>query len=85
MIYYLIKQNDNYISTKSEFYKQLGQPKDDTQLQDWFKKYGTDDLSVLTKRQDKNTDLGIDRGNIGSGKYFSIDFPNDFLSISRVE
>ncbi|GAE03458.1 hypothetical protein CBO05C_3148 [Clostridium botulinum B str. Osaka05] len=44
----LINQNQNYYSTKSNFLN-LGQTKDNTQLENWYNKYGADDVNVITQ------------------------------------
>lgn len=45
---YLINQNKNYYLTKSNFLN-LGQPIDNTQLENWYNKYGSDDVNIITK------------------------------------
>nr|WP_025775566.1 cell adhesion protein [Clostridium botulinum] len=45
---YLINQNKNYYSTKSNFLN-LGQPTDNTQLENWYNKYGADDVNIITQ------------------------------------
>jgi len=45
---YLIKQDNSYYSTKSNFIN-LGKPVDNTQLKDWYHKYGTDDVDILNQ------------------------------------
>ncbi|HCL4455043.1 TPA: hypothetical protein N2D10_003069 [Clostridium botulinum] len=45
---YLINQNKNYYSTKSNFIN-LGQPIDNTQLESWYNKYGSDDVNIITQ------------------------------------
>lgn len=45
---YLIKQRTHYYSTKSNFIN-LGNPVDNTQLKDWYHKYGTDDVNILNQ------------------------------------
>ncbi|PIH05168.1 hypothetical protein [Clostridium combesii] len=45
---YLINQNQNYYSTKSNFLN-LGQTKDNTQLENWYNKYGADDVNIITQ------------------------------------
>ncbi|ENK0556227.1 hypothetical protein AB2T19_000985 [Clostridium botulinum] len=45
---FLISQNSNYYSTKSNFIN-LGQPKDNTQLENWYNKYGADDVNIITQ------------------------------------
>ncbi|WP_461614591.1 discoidin domain-containing protein [Clostridium sp. Marseille-QA1073] len=44
---YLIKQDKDYYSIKHNFYN-LGQPVDNIQLEQWYEKYGADDISILT-------------------------------------
>ncbi|MBD5589219.1 LamG-like jellyroll fold domain-containing protein [Clostridium botulinum] len=46
--YYLINQNNNYYSTKSNFIN-LGQHTDNTQLENWYNKYGADDVNIITQ------------------------------------
>ncbi|APF27182.1 MULTISPECIES: cell adhesion protein [Clostridium] len=45
---YLINQNKNYYSTKSNFLN-LGQPKNNTQLENWYHKYGANDINIITE------------------------------------
>lgn len=45
---FLIKQNEDYYSIKSNFYS-IGQPTDNTQLENWYNKYGTDDINIITQ------------------------------------
>ncbi|EQB4340379.1 hypothetical protein ACYJ2U_001727 [Clostridium botulinum] len=45
---YLINQNSNYYSTKSNFLN-LGQPTDNTQLENWYNKYGSEDINSITQ------------------------------------
>jgi len=44
---FLIKQSNEYYSIKSNYYN-LGQPTDNIQLEQWYDKYGADDISILT-------------------------------------
>ncbi|MBN3376735.1 cell adhesion protein, partial [Clostridium botulinum] len=43
---YLINQNENYYSTNSNFLN-LGQPIDNTQLENWYNKYGADYVNII--------------------------------------
>lgn len=45
---YLINQNKNYYLTKSNFIN-IGQPTDNTQLENWYNKYGADDVNIITE------------------------------------
>ncbi|GAA0083009.1 hypothetical protein [Clostridium sp. CTA-6] len=45
---YLINQNKNYYLINSNFLN-LGQPTDNTQLQNWYNKYGADDVNIITE------------------------------------
>ncbi|ABS39358.1 hypothetical protein [Clostridium botulinum] len=45
---YLINQNNNYYSTKSNFLN-LGQPIDNIQLENWYNKYGSGDVNIITQ------------------------------------
>ncbi|EDU35827.1 cell adhesion protein [Clostridium sporogenes] len=45
---YLINQNKNYYLTKSNFFS-LGQPTDSTQLENWYNKYGSEDVNIITQ------------------------------------
>lgn len=88
---YLLKQNDQYYTPKSEFYKN-GNYEPITQLsgkeileQNDFETYGIDDLNLLTKTIDAQVLNGIDKGSLGRGKLFEIPFSNDFLKCSGVK
>ncbi|APH19696.1 hypothetical protein [Clostridium botulinum] len=88
---YLLEQDNQYYSLKSQFYKggqfqpitELNEK--ETLIQSDFETYGIDDLNSLTKTIDTQVINGIDKGNLGSGKLFEIPFNNDFLNISEVE
>lgn len=81
---YLIKQNSNYYTIKSESDKnsnyehiaELGGKEILTQND--FETYGIDDLNLLTKTIDTQIINGIDKGSLGSGKIFEIPFSNNF-------
>ncbi|KEI76992.1 hypothetical protein N486_14985 [Clostridium botulinum B2 128] len=45
---YLINQNKNYYSTNSNFLN-LGQPIDNIQLENWYNKYGSGDVNIITQ------------------------------------
>lgn len=88
---YLLKQDSNYYTIKSDFYKN-GNYKPITELegkeilnQTDFQTFGIDDLNLLTKTIDTQVVKGIDKGNLGNGNLFEIPFNNDFMSISEVE
>ncbi|NFV45593.1 cell adhesion protein, partial [Clostridium botulinum] len=88
---YLIKQNNNYYTIKSEFYKN-GNYESITELegkeilnQTDFGTFGIDDLNLLTETINTQVVNGIDEGNLGNGKLFEIYFSNDFMSISEVK
>ncbi|BDR64029.1 cell adhesion domain-containing protein [Clostridium tetani] len=49
--YFLIKQNDSYYSIKNNFYE-LGQPKDNAQLEQWYGKYGTKNVNTILEPLD---------------------------------
>lgn len=46
---YLLKQNSQYYSIKSNFYE-LGHPINNTQLGQWYKKYGAKDINISTQK-----------------------------------
>ncbi|MHB9924547.1 discoidin domain-containing protein [Clostridium botulinum] len=87
---YLIKQNDQYYTIKSDFYKngnyesipELEGKKILTETD--FETYGIDDLNLLTKNIDTQVVDGIDKGSLGGGKMFEISFNNNFMSTSEV-
>ncbi|EQB3101447.1 cell adhesion protein [Clostridium botulinum] len=88
---FLIKQNNQYYTIKSEFYKN-GNYESIPELEGKeiltktdFETYGIDDLNSLTKTIDTQVIDGIDKGNLGNGKLFEISFDNDFMSISEVK
>ncbi|MCS4464731.1 hypothetical protein JTT01_14010 [Clostridium botulinum] len=75
---FLLKQNQNYYTIKSEFYKNNNY-KPITELegkevltQNNFETYGIDDLNLLTKTIDTRVINGIDKGRLGSGKYLRL-------------
>lgn len=87
---YLIKQNNQYYTIKSDFYKN-GNYEFITELegkeiltQADFETYGIDDLNLLTKTIDTQVVKGINKGNLGVGKYFEMSFGNDFININEV-
>ncbi|MCS4466727.1 discoidin domain-containing protein [Clostridium botulinum] len=78
----MLKQNQNYYTIKSEFYKNNNY-KPITELegkevltQNNFETYGIDDLNLLTKTIDTRVINGIDKGRLGSGKYFEVGLYN---------
>ncbi|EJP6472802.1 hypothetical protein NHI66_002112 [Clostridium botulinum] len=88
---FLLKQNSQYYTIKSEFYKN-SEFSPITELEGKeiltehdFETYGIDDLNLLTKTIDTQVVDGIDEGSLGGGRYFSIDIPNDFINISEVK
>lgn len=88
---FLIKQNDQYYTIKSEYYKN-GNYESIAELegkeiltQTDFKTYGIDDLNLLTETIDAQVVNGVDKGNLGSGKYFEISFNNEFKTIKQNE
>ncbi|GAA0083006.1 hypothetical protein [Clostridium sp. CTA-6] len=87
---YLLGQNDQYYTIKSDFYKN-GNYEPITQLegkeileQSDFETYGIDDLNLLTKTIDTQIINGVNKGNLSNGKLFEIPFNNDFMNISEV-
>ncbi|EQC1535361.1 LamG domain-containing protein [Clostridium botulinum] len=48
IIKYLINQNNNYYLINSNFLN-LGQPTDNTQLENWYNKYGSEDINIITQ------------------------------------
>ncbi|NFV12667.1 hypothetical protein FDG09_06940 [Clostridium sporogenes] len=88
---YLLKQNDQYYTIKSEVYKNSNyksiaelEGKEILTEHD-FETYGIDDLNFLTKTIDTQVVAGIDKGSLDSGRYFSINIANDFINISEVK
>lgn len=88
---YLFKQNNQYYTIKSEFYKngncesiQELEGKEILEQND-FETYGIDDLNLLIETIDTQVVNGIDKGNLGNGKLFEIPFNNDFMNINEVK
>ncbi|WP_409068812.1 hypothetical protein ACFLKB_17350 [Clostridium sp. FAM 1755] len=89
LLLFLIKQNDQYYTIKSEFYKN-GNYESITELegkeilnQTDFGTFGIDDLNLLTKTIDTQVINGIDKGGLDSGKYFEFGLNNDIKKISN--
>lgn len=89
--YYLLKQNNQYYTIKSEFYKN-GNYESITELegkeilnQTDFETFGIDDLNLLTKTIDTEVANGIDKGSLKSGKYFEIKLNNNFKKINDID
>ncbi|AVP64193.1 hypothetical protein [Clostridium sporogenes] len=85
---YLIKQNNQYYTIKSEFYKN-GNYKSIAELEGKeiltehdFETYGIDDLNLLTKTMDTQDVKGTDKGSLGNGKYFEIILNNFIKTIN---
>ncbi|HID0767957.1 TPA: cell adhesion protein [Clostridium botulinum] len=88
---YLLYQDNQYYTIKSDFYKN-GNYESIPELeekeiltQNDFETYGVNDLNLLTKTIDTQVINSIDKGNLGNGKLFEIPFGNDFMSISEVK
>ncbi|HIG0355236.1 MULTISPECIES: hypothetical protein [Clostridium] len=86
--YYLLKQNKQYYTIKSEFYKN-GEYKSITELEGNeiltktdFETYGIYDLDLLAQTIDTQVVNGIDKGSLGSGKYFEIELNNFIKKIN---
>lgn len=84
---YLLKQKNQYYTIKSEFYKN-NEYKPIAELegkeiltQSDFETYGIDDLNLLTKTMDTEIVNGIDKGNLGNGKYFEVPLNNNFKNL----
>lgn len=61
---YLIRQNNKYYSLKSSPYE-LGQPKDNIELEKWYKENGADDLNTLIEQQNsKLINLKLDKNEL---------------------
>ena len=88
---FLIKQNHQYLTIKSEFYKNGNyvpiadlQEKEILTKND-FETYGIDDLNPLTKNMDTQYIKGTDKGNLGNGKLFELNLDSEFLSINMMK
>ncbi|EPY2310821.1 LamG domain-containing protein [Clostridium sporogenes] len=85
---YLIKQNNQYYTIKSEFYKNDNyEPITELEgkeilTQADFETYGIYDLDLLTQTIDTQVVNGIDKGSLGSGKYFEIELNNFIKKIN---
>ncbi|MFV3011828.1 discoidin domain-containing protein [Clostridium botulinum] len=88
---FLLKQNNQYYTIKSEFYKnsnyesitELKEKEILTQTD--FETYGIDDLNLLTKPINIEVANGIDKGSLKSGKYFEIKLNNNFKKINDID
>ncbi|MBC2580008.1 hypothetical protein [Clostridium sp. DJ247] len=78
---YLVQQGIDIYAIKSSFYNKIGQA---PVTEDNFLNYGADDLTALTTSQTQNTVLGIDKGILGTGKYFELSLENDFQSVNSL-
>lgn len=85
---FLLKQNNQYYTLKSEFYKnsnyepirELEEKEILTETD--FETYGIDDLNLLTETIDNEVINGIDKGSLGNGKYFEIILNNFIKTIN---
>ncbi|HDK7138318.1 TPA: hypothetical protein PTV74_002186 [Clostridium botulinum] len=80
---FLLKQNNQYYTIKSEFYKNSNyEPIADLQkkeilTQTDFETYGIDDLNLLTKTVDTQNINGTDKGRLGNGKLFEFEMDSN--------
>ncbi|HDK7176483.1 TPA: hypothetical protein PTV31_003094 [Clostridium botulinum] len=88
---FLLEQNNQYYTLKSDFYKN-GEYEPITELegkeiltQNDFAIYGINDLNLLTKPIDTQNFNGINKGNLGSGKYFEIMLNKDIKKIINTD
>lgn len=77
---YLIKQNNQYYTIKSEFYP-IGQ---DTLTKEMVDKYGSDSLTNFTNTFSTNSRLMTNGGVLGAGQQFSVDLNGEMLSLNDV-
>ncbi|MDS1005107.1 hypothetical protein P9J83_16660 [Clostridium sporogenes] len=84
---YLIKQNSNYYTIKSRFYKdseyEFIKELEGTEvlMQSDFEAYGIDNLNSLTKIIDTQIVNGIDKGALDKGKLFAFSLNNEIEKI----
>lgn len=85
----LLKQNDNYYTIKSEFYRNgqyqplLLEDGVTTNGNEFINK-GFDNLNLLTTKYDKNSEVAVSKSIMGEGKYFEVEFSNDFKRVNSV-
>ncbi|MCD3216952.1 hypothetical protein G8S55_06755 [Clostridium botulinum C] len=81
---YLLKQNNQYYSVKSSFYK-LGEPENNQELEKWYKKHGISNLNELIKKKNsKSVDLKLDKNDIYKTT-ISIDFSEIANNIEYID
>ncbi|RUT52793.1 concanavalin A-like lectin/glucanases superfamily protein [Clostridium botulinum] len=81
---YLIQQNNDYYSTKSNFLN-LGQPIDNIQLENWYNKYGADDVNIITENLN-NKEFPMSKDENGIWKTdFELDINEVIDSIELVD
>ncbi|MGY0372461.1 hypothetical protein [Clostridium sp. JNZ J1-5] len=78
-IKYLIKQNNQYYTTKSEFYP----IEQDTLTKEMIDKYGSDSLTNFTNTFSTNSALMTNGGVLGAGQQFSVDLNTEMLSLNN--
>lgn len=76
---FLIKQNNQYYTIKSEFYP-VGQ---DTLTKEIVDKYGSDSLTNFTNTFSTNSMLMTNGGVLGTGQQFSVDLNSEMLSLNN--
>lgn len=79
---YLLQQGSNIYSIKASDYSKIGQTPINRQQ---FIDYGVDDKSIINIPQSVNTSHGIDKGALGSGKYFSNPFNSNYKTINKIQ
>ena len=81
---YLLKQNNQYYTIKPGFHQLLGQPTDNTQLANWIKEYGADDLTTLNTQYNKNSTVSVVGTMLGAGRLFEIAICDDFKTVDKI-
>lgn len=86
---YLIKQNNEYYTIAQESYvngtyQPLVLEGGATPNDNDFISKGFDNLNLLTTEYDKNSEVDVSKSIMGEGKYFEVEFSNDFKRVNSV-
>ena len=87
---FLLKQNNQYYTIKPEFYSggkfqpltlEGGEQPNEID----YENFGFDDANDLLVPQDTKVIQGIDKGELGGGKYFEVELDNEMKKINNIE
>ena len=87
---FLIKQNNQYYTIKSEHYSNgqfqpLTLEGGEQPNENDYENFGFDDINDLLISQNTKTIQGIDKGELGEGKYFEVELDNEVKRINSIE